>query len=374
MFVICIFPIFTVFAEGAVGNKVLFGLAAVLQIGLLFTRPLQRNTVLIWVLLVVQYVFALVKTQFPMQNSNLLFYYLFSIIYAHYMCDNIKEVLDWLRRKRQFISFIVNLWTIIVGISMFIPSCYRQQLDGGYYFGSFCDTIFRLGPSAMFIQVLVLALQLIHKNKKAIWYMIIPMYCYLAGSSRTYLIIGACLLVISWYFTCKNTRTFWKTVIPLGALVLALVGASAIGEKIMYTLDDTNYGDIWFRITSSRNVIWAKCLASWSSDGLITQLLGGGIEFTYYASGHWAHNDFVEILCSFGLIGLISYLWSIRKMFVVGVQKRTCPRVISVCMVMVWLFNAFFNMHYTYFCAILCYPLLVFMIGDHFANQKKQSE
>ena len=162
-----------------------------LQVCLLLSRPVQRGTLLLWVLLVIQYVFALLKTRFPMQNKNLLFYYLFSIIYAHYMCDNIGEVQDWLRRKKRLISGIVIIWTIIVGISIFIPSCYKRQLNGGYYFSSFCDTIFRLGPSAMFIQVFVIAMQVVHKNKKAIWYMIVPMYCYLAGSSRTYMVSGS---------------------------------------------------------------------------------------------------------------------------------------------------------------------------------------
>ena len=35
-----------------------------------------------------------------------------------------------------------------------------------------------------------------------------------------------------------------------------------------------------------------------------------------------------------------------------------------ILVVLIWLFNAFFNMFYTYFCSMLCYPIILLLIRD----------
>jgi len=355
---VCIFPISTMLIDGSIWNKALFAILVGMHIGMLMLRPVKLKTVVALLLLAVHYCFVIAMTRFPMHNYNLLFYYPFFIMYMYYMSDNMEMLTLWLERNKQYIHFVIYAWTLLVGISMFVPRCYYYKEGGELYFGSFCESIFRLGPSALFIQVLALVSQIMYKNKRAIWLMLVPMYCYLMGSSRTYLVTGLCLLVICWYITAGK-KLFWTSVLPLAALFLILVWVSPMGEKIRYTLDESNYGDFWFRVTSSRSVIWAECLTEWNQTSIFNRFLGNDLEFTRRASGNWAHNDFIEILCSFGIVGLINYLVVIRRLFKKVFSGTRTPLVITGSVFMTWFFNAFFNMHYVYFCAMLSYPVLM---------------
>ena len=371
MGVICIFPITTMLVDNNVWNKLLFGILAATHLLMLFTRPIKRKTLLLLLWLLVHCIYAIAKTSFPMANVNLLFYYPFFLVYTYFMTNDMDEIIGWFSKKRKFVRFLINLWTILVGISIFLPSSYYVREGGNYYFGSFCNTIFRLAPSAVFIQVLVLVEQVLFGKKYSVLYMIIPMYCFLMGSARTYMVVGFCIFVISWYVFCGKEKLFWSTIIPLAVAVFAFLGVAALGDKIAYTLDETQYGDFWFRITSSRNVLWTDVLEEWGKLGILAKTIGAEIEFSTKATGHWAHNDFIEILGSFGIIGLLQYWFSMRDLHKTCYGRLQIPKIIKLCAWMAWFFNAFFNMHYVYFCAMLCYPMLIFVIRVYFENGNK---
>ena len=368
MGLICIYPITTTLIDRTVINKLLFAALIALQIYIYCMGKMKRKTVIMLLWLVMQYLFVLYHTEFPLINANLLFYYPFFLMYTYFMNDNADKVRKWLMDRKEYIHNIVVLWSIIVGVSIFVPNCYYVKEGGASYFGSWAGDIFRLGPAVMFIQILVVVLQVLHKQKYAIVYMIIPMYCVLMGSSRTYLVIAALLFGISWYISCKKKIHFWLSLIPAAMVFLWLIMNSSMGEKILYTLDEGQYGDFWFRITSARSVLWADSIKMWSRLPVLNKLLGCDINFTLKITGKWGHNDFVEILCSFGMVGVIQYIAVVRSMLKNCWKGIRLPWVVKSSAIMVWLFNAFFNMHYVYFCAMLSYPLLVLALQSDFAK------
>ena len=359
MGLICIYPITTTLIDGTIINKLLFASLVALQVFSCCMNSMKRKTVLLLVWLVLQYLFVLYHTRFPLINANLLFYYPFFLLYTYFVNDNSDIVVKWLVDRKTFIHSVVIVWSVIVGISIFVPSCYYIKEGGAAYFGSWTNDIFRLGPSAMFIQILVIVLQIIHKQKYAIAYMIIPMYCGFMGSSRTYLVINGLLFIISWYISCKKKSHFWLALLPAAGIFLLILTNSSMGQKMLFTLDESRYGDFWFRITRSRSVLWADSLNAWKQLPVLNRLLGCDINFTAKVTGRWAHNDFIEVLCSFGLVGVIQYIAAMLGMLKNSWKGIYLPRIIKISAVMVWLFNAFFNMHYVYFCAMLSYPFLV---------------
>lgn len=365
MGIICLFPVMTILGDEGVVNKILFVLLFSLHIGMLFSHPIKKRTFYSLFVLVISYIYVLYSTKFPLVNINMLVYFPFFLLYTYFMCDHGERVISWFFKNELFVHTTIVVWSIVVGVSIFLPGCYYSKA-GGIYFGSFCESIFRLGPSAVFIQTLIILSQVLYNKRNSIFYMVIPMYCYLMGSSRTYLVIGFLAFIISWYITCRKRAIFWLTVIPLSLVVLLLIGGSALGEKIAYTLDNTRYGDFWFRITSSRNIIWESDLAAWQETPLLNKFFGNGLNFTFEVMGLWAHNDFIEILCSFGILGLLQYIRSIYYLYKNSYANTKIPFSIKVCALMVWLFNAFFNMHYVYFCAMLCYPFLLLGIKRYF--------
>lgn len=320
-------------------------------------------------ILAVNYIYAFLHTKFPMQNSNLLYYFPFYLVYTYFMCDNSETVLNWFVRRKKFVTAVVIIWTALVGVSVFLPSSYYVKEGGAQYFGSFVRSIFRLGPSAVFIQVLAILMQIKHQNKKAIWFHLLPMYSYFMGSSRSYLVVGVCLLLVAWYMFCDRKMKFYLSLIPMALAVVILVSITSMGEKIAHTLDPDQYGDFWFRVTSSRSEIWEYTLYIWQTRSRwSSKLLGADLNFGYIVVGHWAHNDFIEILGSFGLVGIAQYLISILVLFKPQKRKKRMPFIIGLLLLIAWLFNAFFNMHYVYFCAMLSYPLLVLGIKQFYAE------
>lgn len=368
MIVICLFPIATTLVNEGMVNKLLFSALIGLQLAMLFDRKATRRTIVMTLVLAVNFAYVVSHTKFPVANTNLFIYYPFYMIYTYFMCDNSSSVVAWFCKYRKYVISIIVIWTVLVGFSAFLPSSYYVKEGGASYFGSFSGSVFRLGQAAVFIQVLAIMIQLFYGYKKAILFHVLPMFCYFMGSSRTYLIVGLCFLLVAWYFYCGNKKKFYRSLIPMALMVLLAISVTSMGDKIAHTLDEDQYGDFWFKITSSRSVLWEANFALWKRAPLMRKLLGVWIDFSYRASGHWAHNDFVELIGSFGIVGLCHYLISIYTLFRTEKGQVKMPKFMSMILVFAWFFNAFFNMHYVYFCAMLCYPILVLGI-KYYVNQ-----
>lgn len=366
---ICLFPIVTT-AGGGWLNKGMFLLLLLLHVILFFSRPVRKDTLTALVLLVGNYAFMLSRTDFPLHNYNLLAYFPFFLLYMYFVCDHRERILLWFFKHLRYLLTVIACWCLLVAVSAFLPGSYQVREGGSLYFGSFCKDIFRLGPSAVFIQILILAVMTLHRKRGVMGFMAVPMYCYLMGSSRTYLFIGVLLFAIGWYLLCRGKALFWLTVLPLGGCLLFLIMVSAMGNKIAYTLSEDQYGDFWYRISSSRSYLWVQYWKAWLRQPLLCKLFGSHLEFTLQTAGRWAHNDFLEILCSFGLLGTAQYLLAVKRLFQKGWNRRV-PLALRLSAVMVWLFNALFNMHYVYFCAMLAYPFLVFCLGWQYGRDTR---
>lgn len=372
MGLICLYPISTTLIDGTMLNKLMFGVLVVLHMYMYLMTSMKRKSVFLLVWMVLQYIFVLLHTGFPLDNANLLFYYPFFLMYTLFMIDNEDKVIVWLKERRAYIHSIVLIWSVIVGVSIFVPGCYYVKEGGALYFGSWAGDIFRLGPSVMFIQILIIVLQVIHRQKNVLAWMLLPLYCGFMGSSRTYLVIGCLLFVISWYISCKKKKYFWLTLLPMAGFFALMLVNSSMGQKIRFTLDESQYGDFWFRITSGRSVLWSDSLNAWNQRPVLNKLLGCDINFTFKITDKWAHNDFIEILCSFGIVGVVLYIALMLNMLKNSWKGICLPWIIKASVITIWVFNAFFNMHYVYFCAMLSYPFLVLALKSVPGNYRNE--
>ena len=365
MFLICAFPLATtLFAEGIV-NKVMFAMMVGLQVSQILMNPLKKSSCLCLFIMAANFCLVAANTHFPLYAINMLFYYPFFLMYTYFVCDNRALLMNWFCKHQKLIRGVLWLWTVLVFISIFLPGSYHAKEGGKLYFGSFCKTIFRLGPAAIFIQILGVISMVYFKRRTDIMFQFLPLFCAYMGSSRTYLVICVLVFVVAWYIFCIQRRTFWASIIPLVVIIIWLVGQTAIGDKIDTTMDEENYGDFMSRFTSGRSVIWENIFQDWNTQPLFNKLFGVDINYSFYITGLWAHNDFIEILGSFGIMGVIHYVYAVIYMLRVGYGRVRVPVLLSVCVFIVWLFNAFFNMHYVYFCAMLALPFLVFALRDY---------
>jgi O-antigen ligase len=115
-------------------------------------------------------------------------------------------------------------------------------------------------------------------------------------------------------------------------------------------------------------------LTAFSNQNLFHKLLGNGHNFTILTGGHWAHNDYIEILCTYGVVGLICYLKAVFNVFNRILHKANVTVIAWVISIFIWAFNAFFNMFYTYLCAELALPFMLLALRYKYINSEGETE
>lgn len=369
MRLILIMPLTTLF-QGKIDslNKIVFIAIFLLQFYLLLNVPMKRKYIILLMVSLIVYVIGLINTT-NLKFDNTIVYYINWIIYSVVIITNKPKFEKWILNRKKYIYLIVEIWTFLVGVSIFLPSCYYIKEGGNRYFGSYCGSIFRLGPTALFIATLAAIMVAVYRDRKAIVFFLVPLYCGLMGSSRTYLVVIGLTFVFGLYFFASNTKQFFAILVPVVCAVLFFYGRSSIAQKISYTKSDDHYGDFWFRITSSRNVIWGSILSAFSKMSFFGKLLGGGYNFSRNLnSGLYAHNDFIEILACHGYVGVVLYVYSMM-LLLKQYFKRRPAFILTALVITIWLFNAMFNMFYYYICAALSFPFLLFAM-EHYTESK----
>ncbi len=362
---IMLFPITTLFSYyfNAL-NKVLF---AVTFLALLFVgyRRIKKSNFLLIAILTVVYVYTILKTGAMPYNINELFYFPFMILYLTYITEHMDALRQYLINDQRYIRLIMNVWTVLVLVSFAFPSSYTVEWGGARYFGSFCKSIWRLAPTCVFIMTLSIAGVNIFRNKIDFLYSIVPFIAILSGGSRTYAVVALCLVLVGWYCVINSNMKFVLTCIPFLLIVfLALLNSSIIDKFSATTYSDSSYFDLWGTITSGRSIFWAADIESFIKSPIIEKLLGQGfnsiydINYNAFGGRVWAHNDFIQCLISHGLLGLTLYLFVMIKIFG-SLKKYKVNWLVYFLTIIIWLFNAMFNMFYTYFCSILSFPILI---------------
>lgn len=363
--VIMLFPITTLFSYYFdAANKILFAVLFVIMIYIGY-RKIKKSVLRIVFILTIIYFITILKTGTLPYNINELFYFPFMVLYLTYLYDHLEALKEYLLTDKKYVNCIMKLWTVLTLVSFALPSSYTVEWGGARYFGSYCKTIWRLAPTCVFMLALSIIGVNLYKNKKYFLYSIIPFVAILAGGSRTYVVVALCLILLAWYCVLNSNKKFILTCIPfLTLIILVLLNSSVMDKFSATTYSSSSYFDFWGTITSGRSIFWAADINSFVKSPIITKLFGQGFnsiyDINYKAFGGkvWAHNDFIQCLISHGLVGLILYLTVIFRFFKM-LRKNGTGLFISALVMMIWLFNAMFNMFYTYFCSILSFPLLV---------------
>ncbi len=375
--VILLFPIATLFQYHiGILNKMLFFFVLLILFAVtnVYRRPLVYLSFAsaLWV-------FSMFVTPLEalFSNFNMAFYYIFLVFYMVFFLTHEKEIWSLLIKNRRYIYYVTLIYTLIVTISIFLPSSYAQVTSGGWgdasYFMSISGSPNRVGPASVFI-VILLAFLIKTGSPRILAVMAIPqLYVFLMGGSRTYFVVGICAVAILYYVILNYERLFFASLIPMGAVLIIVTLQSSMMDKFIATFEQgTSSAVFWQTLTNTRSVFWVEQLKLFFDTPLLYQFFGNGINFTTYRYGLWAHSDFIEILCSYGYVGLINYLGLMFYCIRTLMKTRKRHFLIKCICAFIWFFNAFFNFFYCYFCAMLCYPILLLLI-QHIDDAKTDS-
>ena len=321
---------------------------------------------------------ALLNTSKPalMTNVNMAIYYIFMLIYFMVFLDKKEQIWETFVKNKRYIYWITVMYTLLLTVSIFLPSSYIHMKSGGWgdeaYFVSYAESPNRVGPACIFILVLMCFLtKEKYKHRKMLLMAIPHIYKVAMGGSRTYFVLGLCVVLILYYFWIDDQRKFILSLLPLALIAVTIVVKSNMMNKILATFQHVDNKIVfWQKLTNTRSIFWVRQLRLFKETSVLHHFIGNGINFTTYNYGLWAHSDFIEILCSYGYIGLINYITVMIFLIRTFLKKTKVSCLIKGVSIFIWFFNAFFNFFYCYFCAMLSYPLLLMIISNIRTSQK----
>ena len=359
--ILLLFPIFTLFSAIPGANT----LISVLGLGMIIAATIKSNcsvrSLLLSLAALSVTVIALCKTDFPIINKNEAVYLVYMCIYFAFICDSRESMFNFFQKNSAYIKAVCIIWNAAVLFSIPFAASYKEGV-----FVSFSKDTFRLSQSTLFIISLVTVL-IVTKGRKYIWLSFLPFLAIMLGASRTYLLVGALCMAINLYFAVENKQKYVITIIILTICCSFVIAYSSMGDKIMRSFSEQAYMDSLQVFTSGRSKFWLRILDEYAKQPLTSKIFGCGFNFVREIngadlskgeSGIWAHNDFIQLLATNGIVGICIYMASIISLFKKCLQKRV-PLILRNLPVLIWFFNAMFNMYYTYVCSMISLPIMI---------------
>ncbi|WP_368570868.1 O-antigen ligase family protein [Acinetobacter haemolyticus] len=121
---------------------------------------------------------------------------------------------------------------------------------------------------------------------------------------------------------------------------------------------------------SGRDIIYKNLWSNWvDSNSLLNYLFGFGFVSTliYSGTGNLAHNDWLELLTNFGLLGVLIYVIFFSSIFTFILQKDIDKksRFTLICVFLIAFFQTFFSMFYTSATNLFLIILLAYLLGSY---------
>lgn len=369
MYLISIFPITTIIQGipilGNINRVMMLALLMFMLISILKKKIKKDNIIIIFITFFL-YIFAFINTNKNLNlNFNIYVYFLFWVIFFIYIKDNYIYLTNFIKRKQLFFYRIINIWCIIVLISLGFKFSYNQ--DG--FFSPFGCGEHRFGSCCVMITAYIYTLIQL-SDKKYLWfYFIIPILGIGMSGARTYLVIYIILMFCIFYKKYNKKYIFYLSIIPAVIIIFLLIKNSPVGYKFVNTYQN-GYNGLLATFTSGRSNFWKYDIDAFNQLSFIKKMMGNGFDFVYYINmktinlAIWAHNDFINILLNFGLIGLSIYLYVFLTFLKEFYKYYSVNKIYRFSMIFIWLFNAIFNMVYTYVIATLSIPFILFMLCE----------
>ncbi len=210
---------------------------------------------------------------------------------------------------------------------------------------------------------------LIRKNKvlSAIFTLVI-LFFIVAGSKRGAIVVGAVILIWYFYYQMKmiDKKQKWK------GYLLSFIAITAIAfmgyryylgnEYLRYRLELAAQGNI-----SGRDVIYSDIWNTWLNSNVFHFLFGYGFASSIkITGGSFAHNDWLEILSSFGLLGIIIFAALFYQGFKLCLNKKweRDKRILMAAIITSAFATTLFSMWYTSWGTYLNAMLLAYLVGN----------
>lgn len=264
--------------------------------------------------------------------------------------DNYLLLTEAFRRKSRLIRITILFDEVIVIAGFFVDSCYVTKWGGVYYRG-FAISSHTLCCGCCLGMCLSLLLMGRIQNCFIRIALFVPFtIAILQSGARTYFIPILCLYYVAYKLFFQKT-TDKIALIPIWIIAGIGIFSSKLIEKILHPNISPILTGIG-KFTNGRTVFWLLDLKKFGESSFLNILLGNGFGFSFRVNtskhwiGIWSHNDFLEVLISAGILGLLLYVYVIIR-FLLMLKKKIEGKV-WLSIILYFLFVAVINGVFTY--------------------------
>ena len=303
--------LYKLFPEIVSPNRIV-GVAIIITIGNIYLKCFQRSDLLIILYLFFISIYTqIISVDYFLNFEHIQYFVTTVLILWKIRNRKIREQLYLaVIRNRKFLFFIIYSIAISIGIGFTFSSNYSYGYTG---FSSGAHPF--LSGITFVLSTYTL---LICNNKFRIREFVIIsllLTSVFMGSARSYLIPIGLLCIIIYYtkFSMKYMR--YIVIVFSVAVLVYIIPSTTIAERFTTSTEQAAYSgqSSVEAFSSGRLVFWGMDLFAFSKLEISEKIFGAGFDYLYhynavnYGANIWAHNDFIHILSSIGIIGFCFY-------------------------------------------------------------------
>lgn len=268
--------------------------------------------------------------------------------------QNIDKLVEVVSRQSKICRLACYLSTILIAVLLLTHTGYVVSWGGDLYFKGFCNTEHTM--ASVCCLVMAISFLCVRKESMAVFFFpvigIVMTWALLQTGARTF-IVPALIIWLLFVFYCVKAK--WVRLLITLVLAIAVISVySVTGMSSKFdVVSNTSTGNSFLNaITSGRIGYWNVDITSYLNGDPLIWLFGDSAAAVYdlnmsiFRMRIWSHNDFVMLLCSVGLLGLLIYAVTLKQFFW-KIQGRISTPVFTSILIFV-LLPAFINGFYCY--------------------------
>ena len=283
----------------------------------------------------------------------------------------------FLEKNNKLTGFVVYFSVIITAITLFMPQCYTSN-TGEVVYAGLSNGSHTLASCLCLISVITICYLKGQKFKPTQLILFgIPVFAILKSGSRVYLL--ALLILLFLFYKDKIKKCSLKPIIVIGAsfIIVNIFLSSSMFTRFVSTTNNQYISENPIEaMTSGRIIWWRYDLEEFGKFNIINKILGNGFDCVYninesrYGMKIWAHNDFIQLLLSIGIFGLLIYIYIIIKC-TITIKKESNVKYNSILWFIYVIGSASFNGFYTQQHYVFSAVLLAYLMIN---NRKENSD
>ena len=182
------------------------------------------------------------------------------------------------------------------------------------------------------------------KKKKYAWLFIFILFFFIiSGSKRGALLVGAVGYLGYMRFYLKDNRGLFVKIVFVSIVMVSVFILIQSQDFLNDRLHQMSTGD-----SSGRDAIFLSIVRGWHNGSFFNLLFGFGFaQSVLLTGGNYAHNDWLELLSNFGLLGISVYLFLFYSFLKFSYnQKYDNYKTLFMTITMMWFLGTCVNMVY----------------------------